>query len=492
MKDCLRFIVCLTRSPLAQKVTCGVFVSLVAVEIAVFIPSYYNRQREYLEQLTEVSQELLWATDQQALGNHSGEQAFQALEQKWNPSSVIEGAALYRLPQSESPDRPLPLASLSPSPNPSGDRGIRVQQFGDAPPLFAQPTRPSQPQTFLDRRTYRYDVATLSPTSAPGDPYVIVVRHDASGLPADLWNYGLRVVGLVVVIATVVTGTTMVVVGQLVIEPVLKLRRDFLQVGSIVTQPSPDSHIALETHGIQQSDEMGDVARSFQDLFLQTCHAIQARAQTEQALREAQLKSEQLLQNILPACIADRLKQNEQAIAENFDQVTILFADLVNFTCLSTQMPASELVCLLNDIFSRFDTLVEGYGLEKIKTIGDAYMVVGGVPLPHDRPAAAMVDLALDLRSALAEFNQERHRNFQLRMGINTGAVVAGVIGLKKFSYDLWGDAVNIASRMESHGIPDKIQISAATYALVGDQYPFEYRGKIPIKGRGEMETYLL
>ncbi|MGA1265513.1 MAG: adenylate/guanylate cyclase domain-containing protein [Prochlorothrix sp.] len=469
LSDGLKFMLSLARSPLAQKVTWWVFWSLVAVEVVIFIPSYQNRKQEYLDRLAAVSNELLLATRQEATTGEDMKALFAEFSRQFNPESVVEGGALYKR-----------------------TTGERVSAFGEVPPLFAIPNTAQDPIGVLTRTEQRYDVASLSVGFTINDQYVIVVRHDASGLAADLRGYGLRVAGLVVLIATVVTGTTLVVVGQLVIGPVLQLRRDFLRAGEIVTQPYPNQNIALETQAIQQQDEMGDVVRSFQNLFQRTCSAIQARSQTEEALREAQLKSEQLLLNILPATIAEQLKQGQRAIAENFEQVTILFVDLVNFTCLSTQMPASDLVCLLNEIFSRFDALVEHYGLEKIKTIGDAYMVVGGVPTPHPDAAGAMVQLALAVRSALDEFNQAHHSNLQVRIGINTGPVVAGVIGIKKFTYDLWGDAVNIASRMESHGIPGKIQVSAATYALVGDRFPFEHRGTIAVKGRGTIETYLL
>ena len=220
---------------------------------------------------------------------------------------------------------------------------------------------------------------------------------------------------------------------------------------------------------------------------------ITARKQAELALKMEQRKSDLLLLNILPEPIAKRLKQNDKAsIAEHFDNVTVLFADLVGFTHLSTQMSPTELVNLLNKIFSAFDMLVEKYGLEKIKTIGDAYMVVGGLPMPREDHAEAIAEIALDILTEIARFNQENHQSFNIRVGIHTGSVVAGVIGLKKFIYDLWGDAVNTASRMESHSVTGRIQVSDATYQLLRDKYLFEPRGTISIKGKGEMMTYFL
>lgn len=220
---------------------------------------------------------------------------------------------------------------------------------------------------------------------------------------------------------------------------------------------------------------------------------ITARKQTELALKMEQRKSDLLLLNILPEPIAERLKQNDKAsIAEQFDNVTVLFADLVGFTHLSTQMSPTELVNLLNKIFSAFDLLVEKYGLEKIKTIGDAYMVVGGLPMPRPDHGEAIANIALDMLTEIARFNQENNQSFNIRVGIHTGSVVAGVIGLKKFIYDLWGDAVNTASRMESHSVTGRIQVSDATYQILRDKYLFEPRGTISVKGKGEMMTYFL
>ncbi|NES81324.1 MAG: adenylate/guanylate cyclase domain-containing protein [Moorea sp. SIO2B7] len=202
--------------------------------------------------------------------------------------------------------------------------------------------------------------------------------------------------------------------------------------------------------------------------------------------------SERLLLNILPKSIAQRLKGKENTIADSFTNVTVLFADLVGFTQLSATISPAEVVDLLNKIFSRFDQLVEKYGLEKIKTIGDAYLVVSGLPNPRDDHAEAMADMALNMQESLNQFNQQTDQSLRIRIGIHSGPVVAGVIGLKKIAYDLWGDTVNTASRMESHGIPDEIQVSEITYEFLRGKYQFEERGSIPIKGKGEMNTYLL
>ena len=215
----------------------------------------------------------------------------------------------------------------------------------------------------------------------------------------------------------------------------------------------------------------------------------QAHFELIQAERQ---KSERLLLNILPKAITSRLKHGERVIADYFEDVTVLFADIVGFTTLSTQMSPVDLVDLLNDIFSHFDRLAAQHGLEKIKTIGDAYMVVGGLPTPKLNHAEAIADMALGIQKAIVQFNQEHDKALSIRIGIHTGPVVAGIIGTTRFSYDLWGDTVNIASRMESHGVEGGIQVTTAAYERLKDTYLFEKRGEIQVKGKGKMKTYLL
>jgi class 3 adenylate cyclase len=209
-------------------------------------------------------------------------------------------------------------------------------------------------------------------------------------------------------------------------------------------------------------------------------------------LQEEQEKSERLLLNILPKTVAEQLKQSSSVIADTFPEATVLFADIVGFTQLSAHRSAIEIVTLLNKIFSAFDQLADRHGLEKIKTIGDAYMVVGGLPIPSDNHAEAIAAMALDMQSAIVQFNQETGESFMMRIGVSTGPVVAGVIGTHKFIYDLWGDTVNTASRMESQGIAGCIQVTAATYDRLHHKYWFEERGAIEIRGKGEMVTYWL
>jgi class 3 adenylate cyclase len=211
-----------------------------------------------------------------------------------------------------------------------------------------------------------------------------------------------------------------------------------------------------------------------------------------QTLKGERDRSEKLLLNVLPSRIADRLKDAPKTIVDHFSEVTILFADIVGFTELAMRLPPADLVEQLNGIFSDFDELVDRHGLEKIKTIGDAYLVAGGVPIPRPDHAIAVAEMALDVREALRCFNARRGTSLAIRIGINTGPVVAGVIGTRKFVFDLWGDAVNIASRMESHGEPGRIQVTEATFQLLRERYEFAERGPIPVKGKGPMRTYFL
>lgn len=202
-----------------------------------------------------------------------------------------------------------------------------------------------------------------------------------------------------------------------------------------------------------------------------------------------QEKSEALLLNILPKEIVAILKDAPRTIADHFDAASILFADVVNFTPLSATMAPTEIVELLNEVFSHFDTLVDKYGLEKIKTIGDCYMAAAGVPRPRADHAQALTHMALEMRDYVREREFRGHK-LAFRIGLNSGPVVAGVIGRRKFIYDLWGDAVNTASRMESQGQSGIIQITRATYALVKDEFACEPRGTVKVKGKGEMEVW--
>jgi class 3 adenylate cyclase len=216
---------------------------------------------------------------------------------------------------------------------------------------------------------------------------------------------------------------------------------------------------------------------------------IEAQQKTIERERD---RADNLLYNVLPATIADRLKVDPARIAEHFDEVTVLFGDIAGFTPMSAEMSPQDLVATLDELFSAFDEIAQRHGLEKIKTIGDAYMAVGGVPTPRADHAQAVAQMALELRDLVARRRFLGTRQLRMRIGLHTGPAVAGVIGRKKFIYDLWGDTVNTASRMESHGAPGEIQLSDATRAALGDGWVFEERGVLEIKGKGPMRTWWL
>ena len=209
-------------------------------------------------------------------------------------------------------------------------------------------------------------------------------------------------------------------------------------------------------------------------------------------LVQEQERSERLLLNVLPSTIAARLKTSSAVIADGFADVTVLFADIVNFTPLSDRVSPEQLVKLLDELFTDFDGLVERFNLEKIKTIGDAYMVAGGLPVERPDHAQAVADMALEMNKAVGRHGASAGDGFSLRIGMDTGPVVAGVIGRKKFIYDLWGDTVNTASRMESQGIPGRIHVTARTRDRLADAFELESRGEIQVKGKGPMTTYFL
>ena len=221
-------------------------------------------------------------------------------------------------------------------------------------------------------------------------------------------------------------------------------------------------------------------------------YSVSATERAEAALAKEYRQSESLLLNILPRAIADRLKLTSASIADSFDEVSILFADVVGFTPLSDRLPPGQLVEFLNGLFSQFDLLAEKYGLEKIKTIGDAYMVAGGIPTPRADHAIAIASMAIEMQEAVSAMRAPGGELVSLRIGIDSGPAIAGVIGMKKFTYDLWGDTVNTASRMESHGVPGAIQVSSRTQRILQEVFDFESRGLVDVKGKGLMGLYIL
>lgn len=221
-------------------------------------------------------------------------------------------------------------------------------------------------------------------------------------------------------------------------------------------------------------------------------YARRATLLAETALDLAHQRSEELLLNILPASIAARLLARDGTIADNFGGVTVLFADIVGFTALSSRLSADRVVELLNDLFCRYDDLAGELGLEKIKTIGDCYMVAGGLPLARADHAEAVAEMALRMQTVTRDFRDSLGEAVHVRVGMHSGPVVAGVIGKRKFIYDLWGDTVNTASRMESHGVPDGVHLTGASRELLAGKYRMTSRGLVDIKGKGPMETWFL
>lgn len=217
-----------------------------------------------------------------------------------------------------------------------------------------------------------------------------------------------------------------------------------------------------------------------------------AATRAESALELEQRRSNDLLLNILPESIAGRLKRGETLIADRFERTTVMFADLVHFTRMSAESPPEEVVMILDEVFSNFDAATRRLGLEKVKTIGDAYMTIGGAPETLSGHAANTVELALEMMALLEQTSSRLGRSLELRIGIHTGPVVGGVIGKNKFAYDFWGDTVNTASRMESHGMPGRIHISEETMREVDDLFETEERGEIQVKGKGALTTYFV
>jgi class 3 adenylate cyclase/HAMP domain-containing protein len=248
-----------------------------------------------------------------------------------------------------------------------------------------------------------------------------------------------------------------------------------------------------DVHAHDEIGQLGDNFNSMASTIEEHSHNLEhlVEVRTRELVAE-KATSERLLLNVLPGPIAERLKHDEGVIVDRFDAVTVLFADLVGFTTLSQRTSPEALVTMLDELFTRFDRLAERHRLEKIKTIGDCYMAVAGIPAELPDHARVMARMALDMLAAVQDYAAASGLALQIRIGVHSGSVVAGVIGRKKFIYDLWGDTVNTASRMESHGVPGRVHVTEATAALLGDEFELEPRGAIEIKGKGPMTTYLL
>ncbi|MCB9751911.1 MAG: adenylate/guanylate cyclase domain-containing protein [Myxococcales bacterium] len=293
---------------------------------------------------------------------------------------------------------------------------------------------------------------------APGFQYFLAT------IPLALMLPGPRVVGLATTAAT-----SVVFVALAILAP--------------ATPPYPFP--APLVHVVAVANALGAFSVLWLFMFLYRVRA----DETDEALAAALARSDGLLRAIFPASIVERLRESPTRVAESYPAVTILFADIVGFTPLAERVPPEELVAILDELFADFDALVDARGLEKIKTIGDSYMVAAGVPEARRDHAVAIAELALAIREATADFAARRGIELSLRIGAHSGAVVAGVIGRSKLAYDLWGDTVNTAARMESHGEPGRIQISAATAALLEGRFQLEARGAIEVKGKGAMAT---
>jgi class 3 adenylate cyclase len=321
----------------------------------------------------------------------------------------------------------------------------------------------------------RESLISYMPLEIPGLHWTFASRLDAVEAlePVVRFRNELILWGLIVLVVMfmVALALTRAIVG-----PVNRLAAAARRLGS----GDMSTHVPVES-----SDELGLLSRTFNDMV----NSIRAKSETiEQANRE----NERLLLSILPGPIAERLKGGESTIADSFTQVTVLFADIVGFTQLAETVGPTELVEFLNQLFTRFDSAAQRNGVEKIKTIGDAYMAVAGLPTPYPDHARRVVDLALDMQDVVQSFREETGVDLSLRIGVNSGPVVAGVIGSTKFIYDLWGDTVNVASRMESHGLPGTIQVTRVVYEELTDEYDFAPRGSIDVKGKGAIETWLL
>ncbi|MBK7857556.1 MAG: response regulator [Archangiaceae bacterium] len=268
------------------------------------------------------------------------------------------------------------------------------------------------------------------------------------------------------------------------------------EVYRFLEKPVSNEHLLSTLHFAFETLELEEANRRLVDELkstVKTLHRLRAaeRAQAQE-LELQRGRAETLLLNVLPRSIAERLKAGEKTLADRFPEATVLFSDLVDFTTLSASMTPQEVVALLNELFSRFDQLADGLGVEKIKTLGDGYLAAAGLPDPRPDHARAVADLALEMQRELERLNERRGTRLQMRIGVHSGPVVAGIIGLHRFSYDLWGDTVNTAARLESTGAPGRIHVSAEAQRALEQTHRLEPRGPVAMKGKGELDTFWL
>lgn len=318
-------------------------------------------------------------------------------------------------------------------------------------------------------------LASWGPLAIPGVKWGLVAKIDSAEAfaPIDRLRQDLLVVGGLTLLVVAVTAAWL---SRALLGPLRELTAGVRRFAA----GDYGASVPVRTH-----DEIGQLCSAFNGM-------VEALHQKNVLIENKNRENEQLLLNVLPAPIANRLRGGEEGIADGFAEVTVAFADLVGFTALTSEMPPHEVVTLLNELFTRFDAAAHDLGIEKIKTLGDAYMAVCGLPEPVADHAERMVRMAIRMVHITREHGMEHNTSMKLRVGINTGPVVAGVIGTSKYIYDLWGDTVNLASRMESGGIPDSIQVTRPVYDKLKGQFAFEPRGTIEVKGKGKVEAWVL
>ncbi|MFL6452290.1 MAG: adenylate/guanylate cyclase domain-containing protein [Bryobacteraceae bacterium] len=318
-------------------------------------------------------------------------------------------------------------------------------------------------------------IVSFMPLKIPGLHWVLLAHMDLDEALDPVYRFRREAI-LWSIIAVLLTGIVALLITEQLLRPIKRLLAAAKRMSA--------GDLTARVH-VRSSDELGVLSAAFNTM----SESIQ---QSIAAVEEKNRENENLLLNILPGPIAHRLKSGETAIADSYPQATVLFADVVGFTNISATRQPAEILEFLNGLFTRFDNRAKCHGIEKIKTIGDAYMAVSGILASHPDHLKQMLEMALDMLDAIKDYQSLSKIPFSIRIGINTGPVVAGVIGTTKFIYDRWGDTVNMASRMESTGVPGSIQVTRSVYEQVSDQYDFEARGSIEVKGKGLMETWLL
>jgi len=318
-------------------------------------------------------------------------------------------------------------------------------------------------------------LASWGPLAIPGTKWALIAKIDAAEAFAPVYRLqlDLMIAGALALLVVILTGAWL---SRALLAPLRELTDG-------VTRFAGGDYGAKVT--VRTRDEVGALCAAFNGM-VEEIHAKNI------VIENKNRENEELLLNVLPAPIASRLRGGEKRIADGFTEVSVAFADLVGFTAMSSAMPPDDLVSLLNGLFTRFDVAAQEIGIEKIKTVGDSYMAVCGMPEPVANHAERMVRMAIRMVHITREHALEHHVSMSLRVGINSGPVVAGVIGKSKYIYDLWGDTVNLASRMESNGMPDSIQVTRRVYEMLKDEFVFEPRGEIEVKGKGRVEAWLL